>query len=68
MIKEIYQKREDITFLMEEIEKPLDNGMMQLRQRVIGWYYGTPNEADTKLFAHKLEALIEYELEESEQT
>lgn len=66
MIREIYQKHEDITFIMEEIEKPLDNNMMQLRQRVIGWYYGVPNEADTKLFAHKLEAVVEYELEEEQ--
>ncbi len=64
MIKEIYEKQSDITFIMVETEKRLPNGMMELRQSLVGWYYGYPNEADTKTFMGKFEAVCEYELEE----
>ncbi|SHI61158.1 hypothetical protein SAMN02745671_01142 [Anaerovibrio lipolyticus DSM 3074] len=66
MIKEIYAKSEDITFIMVESEQRLPNGMMELRQSLVGWYYGFPNEANTRAFMGKFEAVCEYELEDEE--
>ena len=64
MIKEIYEKRNDITFLMEETEKELPCGLRELRQKVVGWYYGYPNKIDTEIFTGKLEAVCQFELED----
>jgi hypothetical protein len=48
---------------MEETEKELPCGLRELRQKVVGWYYGYPNKTDTEIFIGKLEAVCQFELE-----
>lgn len=48
-IVEYYSENGDITFLMEEIW----DGEDPVESKVVGFYYGEPNEEDTKYFAHR---------------
>ena len=48
-IVEYYSENGDITFLMEETW----NGETPVKSEVVGFYYGEPNEDDTKYYAHR---------------
>ena len=41
MIYTVYAEMDDMTFIMEDTDEEI---------RVIGFYFGEPNEEDTKLF------------------
>lgn len=50
IIETAYAERDDITFIMEYIET--DNGE-PIQTSVVGWYYGEPNDENTKHFYGK---------------
>lgn len=49
LIVEYYSSNGDITFLMEETW----DGDQPIESEIVGFYYGEPNERDTKYFAHR---------------
>ena len=56
MIYTVYAEHDDITFIMEE-EKQGN----QVKVTVKGFYYGEPNEEDTKCYMDDLTAVVELE-------
>lgn len=54
MIYTVYAKEDNITFIMEE---EIYEGKTLVS--VVGFYYGEPNDADTKEFRNSLTATIE---------
>ena len=43
----MYCQPEDRTFLMEEVRI----GSILVREKIVGWYYGEPNDEDTKIYS-----------------
>lgn len=43
----MYCHSEDRTFLMEEVRI----GSILVREKIVGWYYGEPNDEDTKTYS-----------------
>lgn len=43
----MYCPTEDRTFLMEEVRI----GSILVREKLVGWYYGEPNDEDTKIYS-----------------
>lgn len=43
----MYCPTEDRTFLMEEVRI----GSVLVREKLVGWYYGEPNDEDTKTYS-----------------
>lgn len=43
----VYAKKEDMTFIMDRVETK-----RQIIERVIGWYYGKPDEKKTEMFSY----------------
>ncbi len=56
MIYTVYSQKSDMTFIVEEITE----GNKQTIS-VVGFYFGEPDEASTKLFNGSLTAVIETE-------
>ena len=56
MIYTIYAKDDDMTFIME---KKRSNGKETLS--VVGFYFGEPNDSDTKEYTNSLTAEFEVE-------
>lgn len=54
MIYTVYAEKDDMTFIMEE--KPSETGRTL---SVIGFYFGEPNDDDTREYMHSMTAEFE---------